>query len=388
VLLVFVVQHALMHAVDSTAKERATDAVRLTAADGILPSSAEADNVVQIVDASGRIVASTANVAGEARLFTFAPKGAVSLRTVKHVKVPDAADSYRVAVAVGSGGRLVYAAVPNDDQREAVRRLEVAVGVGLPVVVAVMVLLTWLLVGRALRPAEEASRRQRGFVADAAHELRSPIASLRTQLEVAAAHPDDVALAQAVPGLLANVDRLARLAEDLLQLARLDDGVPLLQHLVDFDDLVFAEATRARAVAPASVEIDVSQVSAAQVQGDAAALGRLVRNIIDNAVRYAEARVLVTLHAVDGIAELVVSDDGPGVPAADRDRIFERFTRLDDARTHGIGGAGLGLAIVRAVTAAHGGTVIVADGASGARFVVRLPASTADVGLSTRQLSR
>jgi signal transduction histidine kinase len=309
------------------------------------------------------------------------------VRSVKHVDVQDAADSYRVAVAAASGGRLVYAAVPNDDQREAVRRLEVAVGIGLPVVAAIMALITWLLVGRALRPAEQASRRQREFVADAAHELRSPIAALRTQLEVATAHPDDVALSRAVPGLLANVDRLARLAEDLLQLARLDDGVPLVRHDVDLDDVVFAEATRARATAPPSVEIDVSQVSAAQVHGDAAALARMVRNVIDNAVRYADARVVVTLRVADGVAELSVEDDGPGVPADARERIFERFTRLDDARTQSVGGAGLGLAIVRAVVSAHGGTVSVGDGGRGARFVVRIPATTADVALSTRQVT-
>src|SRR3954452_16860545 len=147
VSLVWGLHRSLLGSVDSTAKERAQDAARLPATDGVLPTSAEADNVVQIVDGSGSVVASTANVVGEGRLFTFAPNGDASVRSVKHVAIPDAADSYRVAVVAASSGRTVYAAVPDDDAREAVRRLAIGVTAGLPVVVAVLSFMTWLLVG-------------------------------------------------------------------------------------------------------------------------------------------------------------------------------------------------------------------------------------------------
>src|SRR4051812_36567708 len=363
VSLVWGLHRSLLGSVDSTAKERAQDAARLPATDGVLPTSAEADNVVQIIDATGHVVASTANVVGEPRLFAFAPRG-VEVRSVRHVQVPDAADSYRVAVVSVEGGRLVYAAVPDDDAREVVRRLVVALAIGFPVVVAVLSLVTWLLVGRALRPVEAANRRQREFVADAAHELRSPLAALRTELEVA----------DAGPSLLASVDRVSNVTDDLLQLARLDDGGVMLR-LLDLDDIVFAEVARVRA--GTGVSVDATKVSAAQVDGDAAALTRLTRNLLDNAVRHASTNVRVTLAMSEGTVTLTVADDGPGVPVADRDRIFERFTRLDDARTRSVGGAGLGLAIVRAVAERHGGSVSIAD-AAGAVFVVRLPAATAE----------
>jgi signal transduction histidine kinase len=357
--------------VDSTAKERAADAATLTATDGVLPTSAEADNVVQIVDARGRVVASTPNVVGEPRLFSFAPTGSRHVRSVTHVQVPDAADSYRVAVTAASDGRIVYAAVPNDDEREAVRRIAVMAAAGLPVVVAVLTVLTWLLVGRALRPVEVASRRQREFVADAAHELRSPLAALRTQVEVSAADLDDARWRAAVPALITSVDRVSALVDDLLQLARLDGETAGVFRVLDLDDIVFAEAIRVRAFAP--VDVDAAGVSAAQMSGEGAALTRLVRNLLDNAVRHAETRVSVSLAVDGGVAILTVADDGPGVPTGDRARIFERFTRLDDARTRSAGGAGLGLAIVRDVAVAHGGSVEVADSARGATFVARLP---------------
>jgi signal transduction histidine kinase len=122
------------------------------------------------------------------------------------------------------------------------------------------------------------------------------------------------------------------------------------------------------------VTVDDSGVAAARVQGDRGALSRLVRNLADNAARHARSRLAVSVSAADGEAVLRVDDDGPGVPAADRERVFERFTRLDEGRARGAGGSGLGLALVRTVAAAHGGTVRVLDAPlGGARFEVRLP---------------
>ncbi|MFL6240331.1 MAG: sensor histidine kinase [Actinomycetes bacterium] len=384
-LLVWSVGHSLRGSVDTTARERAREVARLPAVNGVLPTTGEADNIVQIVNATGTPVAGTPNLQGVGRLFTFVPRGGTPVHSVRRVPVPDAADSYRVAVVAAADGRLVYAAVPDDDQRAVLRRLQLAVVGGLPVIIGILVVTTWVLVGRALRPVEVAARRQREFVADAAHELRSPLATLRTQIEVAAAQPDDGLWRETAPMLIAGVDRVARLADDLLQLARLEDGRPLTRRVFDLDDVVFSEVTRLRSVT--GVSVDSRGVSAAQVSGDAPAVARLVRNLLDNAARHAERAVTVTLHVVDGMAVLTVGDDGAGVPAGDRVRIFDRFTRLDDARTRTVGGAGLGLAIVRDVANAHGGSVEVADSAVGAVFVVHLPAVRTDVA-SRRPVAR
>ena len=170
----------------------------------------------------------------------------------------------------------------------------------------------------------------------------------------------------------AEVDRMGQLVGDLLTLARFDEGMQRL-HLseVDLDELVLAEAGQLDD--HAAVEISVSGVGAARVLGDEAKLARVVRNLSDNALRYARARVSFSVREAGNWCELEVADDGPGVPKADRQRIFERFVRLDTARPHEGGGAGLGLAIVREIVAAHGGEVRVDDACPGARFVVRLP---------------
>jgi signal transduction histidine kinase len=160
--------------------------------------------------------------------------------------------------------------------------------------------------------------------------------------------------------------------DDLLVLTRLH-GPPAGRRarVLDLDDLVLAEAAAARP--RPRIRIDLSAVSAAQLSGDRAMLDRVVRNLLDNAVRHARSAVLVSLAARDGVAELTVADDGPGVPPPDREAVFERFTRLDEARARDAGGVGLGLAIVRDVVAVTAGTVTVEDAEPGARFVVRLP---------------
>jgi signal transduction histidine kinase len=173
--------------------------------------------------------------------------------------------------------------------------------------------------------------------------------------------------------VLSEVDRLDDMVGDLLQLARLDEtgGVLATRTDVDLDELAAIETARLRGV---GVVVDDSELAAARVQGDRGALARLVRNLADNAARHARSQVAVSVNADASEAVLQVDDDGPGVPVADRERVFERFTRLDEGRARGAGGAGLGLALVRAVAIAHGGTVRVLDGPlGGARFEVRLP---------------
>lgn len=228
-------------------------------------------------------------------------------------------------------------------------------------------------VNRMLGRLEESRDRQRQFVADASHELRSPLASIRQTAEVASAHPDALPPGELAEAVLEESERMQRLIEQLLLLSRADEGAALRSRDdVDLDDLVLTEAARVRRT---GLTVDTTGVGAGRVRGDRLALGTVVRNLVDNAVRHARTTIALTLRGdADGL-ELVVEDDGPGIPLEDRERVFERFVRLDEARARDAGGSGLGLAIVRDIVAAHDGTVTVGAGAhDGARFAVRLPA--------------
>jgi signal transduction histidine kinase len=284
--------------------------------------------------------------------------------------------------------------------------------VGVPSLVLLVGLLSWHLAGRALRPVEairaeaaaitdttihrrvpvpetrdevarlavtmnemldrleDAAARQRRFVSDASHELRSPVASIRTQLEVALRNPHRDDWPSVAQRVLAEDDRLEQAVADLVELARLDERQGLGELVeVDLDELVFEECSRDRAV-----PVDTSRVSGGRVLGRRDALGRVVRNLIDNACRHAATRVAVSLGNEVGVVELVVGDDGPGIAPEDRERVFERFTRLDEGRARDAGGMGLGLAVVKTIVERHHGTVHIEDNMPhGARFVVRLP---------------
>lgn len=313
------------------------------------------------------------------------------------------------------GGVQVVAASPLADVQRSVTELSQLLWVGIPILVVLVGGLAWLLVGRALKPVdsmrrevdeishstlhrrvaepssgdevarlahtmnamldrlEGAAERQRQFVSDASHELRSPLTTIRAKVEVASLHPEAIDWSEVTQTVLGEMDRLDDMVGDLLQLARLDEtgGELAARTDVDLDEVVAAETSRLRAL---DVAVDDTGVSAARVQGDRAALGRLVRNLTDNAARHARSQVAVSVTIEDGDAVVRVDDDGPGVPAADRERVFDRFTRLDEGRTRGAGGAGLGLALVRAVAVAHGGVVRVLDSPlGGARFEARLP---------------
>jgi signal transduction histidine kinase len=203
-----------------------------------------------------------------------------------------------------------------------------------------------------------ASERERAFIADAAHELRSPVASIRTQLEMTVNSSDDTAAREFADGALRDVERLSTLVQDLLALARLESSDQ-----------------------PSTAQVDLAAfpgVISSQpciVNGDAAALARAVDNLRSNAERHA-TRVRITVEQHGDAIELHVDDDGPGIPPEQRDRIFERLVRLDSARTRDHGGSGLGLAIVAATARAHRGTVRVSDSPlGGARLTLALPAA-------------
>ncbi len=214
---------------------------------------------------------------------------------------------------------------------------------------------------------------ERRFVADAAHELRSPIAASTALLEVALSTSDlDWRLAAA--SVLDEQRRLAALVDDLVLLARLDDAGRATEtnEAVMVDDIVVTETSR-----PFTAAIEVVHIEPVAVNADRRSLERVVRNLLSNADRHAASRIEVQLETHRGSAVLHVDDDGPGIPVEERERIFERFARLDDARGRDAGGSGIGLAIVKQVAEFHGGTVIATDSPlGGARLTVTLPLST------------
>ncbi len=200
--------------------------------------------------------------------------------------------------------------------------------------------------------------RQREFIGDAAHELRSPLANMRTQLEVAQRLADKADWPTVAEDLLMDTARLSRLVDDLLLLARSDETTgPVRAEPVELGSLVSEVAER---YPKTTVDDGAGEC---WVQGEPEALRRIVSNLLDNATRHAKSTVSVTVRPAGAYQVLVVADDGPGIPAEDRSRVFERFTRLDDARARDAGGAGLGLAIVRELVRRHGGTVSL-DGVS------------------------
>ncbi|GAA1516301.1 HAMP domain-containing sensor histidine kinase [Sphaerisporangium rubeum] len=217
---------------------------------------------------------------------------------------------------------------------------------------------------------EHALNQQRRFAADASHELRTPVAGIRAQLEEAQLHPEETDLDDLVTRTLRDVDRLQAIITDLLLLARVGASSPELRERSDLAAIVRTELSRhdgrpgVRLALTPGVLIDAIHTQ----------IGRVVTNLLDNAQRHARSTVLVEVRRDGDHAELVVDDDGEGIAEEDRERVFERFTRLDSARSRDRGGTGLGLAIARDVACAHGGTIgVCASPLGGARLILRLP---------------
>ena len=350
----------------------------------------------------------------------------------------DASDDATEAAApvVDGASWSVVAARSVEESQAAASASLVTLGVAIPVALLVLGVTTWLVVGRALRPVETMRREvaevtaanlshrlpdpggsdevarlartlngmldrldasataQRRFVGDASHELKTPLATIRQHAEVALLHPEAVDGRALAGTVLGEEARLTALVQGLLVLARADEGaLGVDRRPVDLDDLVLAEASRQRAAAAAAsaaaaeatatpaatgatapLVVDATGVGPARVVGDEGLLGQVVRNLVANAARHAATTVALGLVDRDGRAVLTVDDDGAGVAEADRERVFDRFVRLDEARDRDAGGSGLGLAIVREIVRVHGGSVRVeASPRGGARVVVELP---------------
>lgn len=375
----------------------------------------EADEqLIQLLGPDGDVVAASDNVDEFPPLVRLTPGASTRFNPPidddEFVAVAAAADTPAGEVAVVFARSLDAVS----DSTEAVAGLLALAG---PVLLALVAATTWVVVGRALAPVEairsevdeistadlhrrvpvpevhdeiarlavtmnrmlgrleEGQARQRRFVADASHELRSPVASIRQHAEVARAHPDVSSLAELSDTVIAESSRIQNLVDDLLLLARVDEHtLQLRKRPVDLDDIVFAEAARLRS--QTDLRVDTRGVSAGRVVGDEAGLRRVLRNLGDNAARHGRSTVAFTLTDHDRVVELTVDDDGAGVPPKDRQRVFQRFVRLDGARARDDGGAGLGLAIVVELVTGHAGNVEITDSPlGGTRLHLRFPSA-------------
>jgi signal transduction histidine kinase len=416
ITLVVAMRETLTDVVRSAARVRATDTAAALEA-GTDPSFVdEADEdddlFIQIIDDEGEVVASSPLVTGEAAVADLEPGASA------RVSIPADDDDFLAVAAeadTDDGRFSVIAARTLDAVNESTEVVADLLTLGLPLLLVVVAATTWAVVGRSLAPVEsirrevdeisaaelhrrvpapagsdeiarlaatmnrmlgrleEGQARQRRFIADASHELRSPVASIRQHAEVAISHPELTSVGELSETVYAENRRVERLVDDLLLLARADEHtLQLRRRPVDLDDLVFDEARRLRDAT--DLRIETTAVSAGRVSGDAASLRRVLRNLGDNAARHARGHVAFALGEHDGAVQLDVDDDGPGIAADDRQRVFERFVRLDDARARDSGGSGLGLAIVAEVVSAHGGAITISDsGLGGARVEVRFP---------------
>ena len=312
--------------------------------------------------------------------------------------------------------QTIVLAVSVEDDAETLATVATLLAVAVPLVLLLVAGTTWFVTGRALRPVtrirqevdgitaerlhqrvavpdsadevaalattmngmldrlDAAATAQRRFVSDASHELRSPLATIRQHAELAQAHPAVTSIGELAEVVSEEGVRLQGIVESLLLLARLDEGVTLHDEPVDLDDVALGEVRRLRA---AGHEVDGSGIRAARVSGDPRLLGQLVRNLADNAARHARGRIAIGVTPSDQHVFVTIEDDGDGVPIEEREHIFERFVRLDEARSRDAGGSGLGLAIARGIAAAERGTVVVDESRwGGARFVITLPLSS------------
>ncbi|MGR6319836.1 HAMP domain-containing sensor histidine kinase [Micromonospora soli] len=408
---VFTARADLAGNVDAAARQRADEVAAAVAggnqdalAQTLKPSPGE-QTLVQVLDPSGRVVSASAALAGVAPLSPLRPAPGQVLHEQRLLPFADE-DPYRVVaegIATTAGTRTVLVAQSLRPVNESTEAVAAILAAGLPVMLLVVGAAVFLFVGGALRPVEAIRRRvagitardlharvpvppahdevaalaetmnsmldrletaaasQRQFVADASHELRSPLATLQAGLDRLALTDSPGAHAELVGLLRSETERLGRLVSDLLLLARIDEHAHVPRDDdVDLDDLAYTERYR---IATRRPDLTVrTQVAPVRVGGDAHDLGRALRNLTDNAARHARSEIVLRVAASDTWGLIDVTDDGPGVPEAERERIFDRFIRLDDSRARTDGGSGLGLAITKEIVAAHGGTVDVLPG--------------------------
>jgi signal transduction histidine kinase len=423
-ILLSVLYFSLLSAADDAAASRLRDITKALQSeptpdlDRPLLATDQRIVAVQIFDGAGRPVAPSNNSAAEPPLVALNAIGSTPRVGITGGGV--AMHDVRVsgqALETPTGRYVVLVGAGTEDVEITVFTVAIGLAAGAPLVIAAAALATYVLVRRSLRSVEAIRSRvaeitasdlaervpvpshhdeiftlartmnqmlsrlqsgqaaQRRFIAGASHELRSPLSTVISALEVGVAHPDLLDDRLAVDTLLPEARRMQALVDDLLLLARADErGLALRRADTDLDDLAVAEVTRLRRETALDVHADLAPT---RLVGDSSALSRLLRNLLDNAARHATSRVEVAVRPEHGQARLIVADDGPGIAPADRGRVFERFVRLDNNRSRDGGGTGLGLAIVFEIVTAHSGSVRIDDrSGGGTAVVVQLPLVT------------
>lgn len=424
-VLLLLLQRALIATVSDAADGRAIEVANQVGAEGVsalgndLVQTTRPSQVIQVLDRAGKVVAASSPQADTKALTHLRPPAG----TIERAEVSDLAllgddDHDHLIVARGAqyGGQLYTVVVASSvgTQRATVRTVAQYLVIGFPVLLIVVAVAGWLLTGQALRPVERIRRRvqgiessdltervpvpetddevarlastmnemldrlqtgqatQRAFVADASHELRSPLATVAAGLDVLEPSARGQAWEELHRLMKGEAERMRRLVENLLLLAKADDAaLPMHRTDVDLDDLVDTEILRLREAKRLKVLADVQPV---RVVGDPLRLSQMIRNLVENAATAAHSTVRLGATERDGQAVLTVEDDGDGIPAEDRQRVFERFVRLDTSRARASGGSGLGLSIVQEIIKAHQGTVtLTAPSTGGTTATVTLP---------------
>jgi len=392
---------------------------------GPLPASSLDGNAqAQVLTTDGQVLAATRTLAGLPAIYQL-PAGAtnpvrqVAAEGVVPTDIRVVAQRFTIAgrqvtIVTGTGTALLETV-----DTEFLRLLLL----GLPLILLLSAFAVWTVVGRSLGPvdrirhavetitADDLSRRvpeppttdeigqlartmnamlarlddsartQRRFVADASHELRRPLAAIRTTLEVGLAHPDTAPWPTIAHRAAQQSQRLEALTQQLLLLARTDDHTPGAPH--DSVDIGALLNRLHHDLSPTRPDLTVHIGANGVVTGDPEALARMLRNIVDNAIRHARHSVQIHTTTTGATITITIDDDGPGVPPVDRDRIFDRFVRLDTSRERGTGGSGLGLAITRQIAHAHHASITVSESPhGGARFTVELPLTLHDASHS------
>lgn len=341
--------------------------------------------VAQLLNAKGEVIDATAGVRQRPLLgpsdLAQARQGGVLVNPtlpngelVRLLAVPIRAQEQGLIAVVGQS---------LEDRDEAIRDLTNVLLIGGPVALLLSSLAGYVLIGAALRPVEEMRRRERAFIADASHELRSPLAMLRTELELMARdRPGGAELEAATASAIEETERLGRLAEDLLMLSRADQK-QLQSHrtALSLDEVGVAAVARARRRAASNLTIEFEGDAALpHVLADRNRVGQALDNLLDNAIRHATKEVELATRVNGSSVELHVLDDGPGFAPEFLPRAWDRFSRGDAARTED--GAGLGLSIVSAIATSHGGGVGAANRPLGGADVwISLPFSVAVDGI-------
>jgi signal transduction histidine kinase len=404
--------------------------VSALARDGHLPAvlnpASQETSFVQVLNANQRVIAASASVFGEGPIVPSIRTRIAGVAVIMTNLPIGSGDAFRVRadrISTSAG----FATVVTGESLGAVNRAVSTLTTGLllvdPLVLLLAGLIIWLMVKRAFAPIEairtevdtiatsvrgrrvpvpptvdeigrlastmnmmlarleEAEAGQRRFLSDASHELKSPLAAAQAELEVALGNRPDANWPSSARAVLGDLERVRRIVDDLLILTKIDEGKGAPPYSdVDLDDIVLESCERLRRLE--TCHVDVRGVSAGRVWGDPEQLARVVRNLLDNAVAHTTSIVTVTLTRSLDVVELRVADDGGGIKEADHDLVFERFARLDTARTRNDGGSGLGLAIVAEVVTQHGGSVAIEDGAPGATFVVRFRSREEDLPIA------